>query len=83
MPVWHQGWFVIGVCVSVSSAFSVTMYRPSKHTGPFVSKIDVGTSPLNVLIISTNLPGGSINSFSSVKKLVGGEERGAQEYLTI
>lgn len=68
MFVWLWGLFVAGLQVSISSVFRLIMYRLSRHTGTFISKIAVDTSPLKLMFSSQLIYLLRVNSYANVNK---------------
>lgn len=68
MSVWLWGLFVAGLQVSISSVFRLMMYRLSRHTGTFISKIDVDTSPFKLMFSSQLIYLLRVNSCEKVNK---------------
>lgn len=66
MPIWHWGLFVAGVHVSISSVFSLMIYRPSEHTGTVIFKIDADT--VHLMFSSQLIYLRGVNSYAKVNK---------------
>lgn len=85
IPVQYWGLVVAGVYVSISDVFSLMMYRSSKHTGTFISKIDADTSPPTLMLSSQLVYPEGVNSYAKVNKEEGRMSRkkeGARRYLS-